>query len=132
MVANVAITSFTSSAVVVYVLQKLKSASWFPWLVEGRALVTRAVSIGAAAITAIGINYTWSVNPDGTHNLVLMNLSLATIALGAWHWLNQYAMQETIYQATVNKVAVTTDATGSIPARVAPGGAVVMPQEPAK
>jgi hypothetical protein len=132
MVANIAITSFTSSAVVVYVLQKLKSASWFPWLQAGRAMLSRAVSIGAAAIAAIGINYTWSVNPDGTHNLVLMNLSLASIALGAWHWLNQYAMQETIYQATVNKVAVTTNATGAIPALIAPGGAVVAPAGPAK
>lgn len=129
MVANVALTSFTSSAVAVFLIQKLKKASWFPWLQDGRAAISRAVSIGAAAVSALGINYTWAPNPDGTHNLVLMNLSLAAIALGFWHWLNQYALQETVYQATVNKVAVTTDAAGSIPARVAPSGAVVVPEK---
>lgn len=87
MVANVAITQFTSSAVVVFLMQRLKNASWFPWLKAGAAGVSRTVSIVAAALTAIGINYTWSPNPDGTHNLILMNLSLAALATGAWHWL---------------------------------------------
>lgn len=131
-VSNVAMTQFTSSAVVVYLMQKVKSASWFPLVQEGRALVNRIVSIGAAFLVAVGVSWSWSLNPtNGTHTLTIVNLSIFTVLHGAWHWLNQYALQETIYQAAVNKTSVTTDATGSIPARVAPGGAVVVP-EPAK
>ena len=131
-VSNVAMTQFTSSAVVVYLMQKVKTATWFPLVQQGKAMLNRIVSVTAAFLVAVGVSWSWSLNAaNGTHTLTIANLSFFTALHGAWHWLNQYALQETIYQAAVNKPAVTTDATGSIPARVAPGGAVVVP-DPAK
>ena len=103
--ANVALTTFTSSAVVVWAIQKLKAAKWFPLLKKGQAAITRTVSVVAALGTHLGVSYEWTRAADGTHTLVLGGLSAATILVGAWHWLNHYALQETIYQATVNKAA---------------------------
>ena len=124
-VSNIIATQFTSSAVVVYVMQRLKSASWFPWLQHGSATVSRAVSVVAAAAVAIGINYTW--NPQ-TRGLLITIPTRWGLAIGIWHWLNQFALQETIYQATVNKVSVTTVPTGpTAPVKVDSTGAVVVP-----
>jgi hypothetical protein len=128
-VSNVVMTQFTSSAVVVYLMQKVKTAKWFPLVQQGRATVNRMVSIVAAFLVAVGVSWTWSLDQStGTHTLVITGLSVYALLHGAWHWLNQFALQETVYQATVNKVSVTTDATDSIPVRVAPGGAVVVPE----
>lgn len=100
MVSNVAMTEFTSSALVVFLMQKLKTASWFPLIQEGRVWINRGISIGSAAFVAIGVNYTWSPESRG----LLITLPTLTAALiGLWHWLNQYALNETLYRATINK-----------------------------
>lgn len=130
--ANIVITQFTSSAIVVYIMQKLKSASWFPFLQHGQAAVSRIVSIALAGATAIGINYSW--NPS-TRGLLITIPTLAGLALGLWHWLSQYATNEILYQATVNKVSVTHAAnsdTPVMPAMVTKEGALVAPPEPPK
>lgn len=132
-ISNVAMTQFTSSAVVVYLMQKVKTATWFPLVQSGKAMLNRAVSLVAAFLVAVGVSWSWSKDPSsGTHTLTIMNLSWWSVVYGGWHWLNQYALQETIYQAAVNKPAVTTDAAGAVPAMIAPGGAVVVPPEPGK
>jgi hypothetical protein len=99
MVQNVALTTFTSSAVVVYLMQRLKRAKWFPLVQEDRAKLNRLFSIGAAAIGAMSVEYVW--NPS-TRNLGIHIPTLWVAIVGLWHWLNHYAMQETIYQATAN------------------------------
>jgi hypothetical protein len=132
-IANIPMTEFTSSAVVVYAMQKVKTAKWFPLVQEGRAWVNRIVSIVAAALVSIGIAWSWTKDPaTGTHTLVIMNIGLWSILHGFWHWLNQYALQETVYQATANKPGIASDAVGAVPAMVAPGGAVVVPPMPVK
>jgi hypothetical protein len=130
-ISNVAMTQFTSSAVVVYLMQKVKSAKWFPLVQNGRAMLNRVTSIVAAALVSIGISWSWTKDAaTGTHTLIIMNIGLWTVLHGFWHWLNQYALQETVYQATANKPGITTDAAGAVPAMVAPGGAVVAPPLP--
>lgn len=129
-VSNILATQFTSSAVVVYLMQKLKNAKWFPLVQDGRAILNRIVSIAAAFLTAVGISWSWTKDPaTGLHTFAIANIGMWSMIYGVWHWLNQYALQETIYQATINKISVTTDSTGSVPARVAPSGAVVVPPE---
>lgn len=103
MVANVAVTEFTTSAVAVFIVQKLKSAKWFPWLQAGKVWASRVASVALAGVGALGVNYTWTPNPDGTHGLLIVVPTTGAIFLALWHWLNHYAMQETIYQATANK-----------------------------
>lgn len=127
-ISNPLVTQFTSAAIVTYLMQLVKNASWFPLVQRGRALLNRIVSIVAAAAVAIGISWSWTKDPQtGLHTFVIANIGLWTFFHGFWHWLNQFALQETVYQATANKPGITTDATGSVPARVAPGGAVVVP-----
>jgi hypothetical protein len=101
-VPNIAITEFTTSAVVVWLLQKLKSATWFPLVQQGKTWLNRIASIVLAGVGAIGVSYTWSPDPAGGHMLSVAIPTLSVAALGAWHWLNHFVMQETIYQATSN------------------------------
>ena len=125
--ANIVITQLTSSAIVVYIMQKLKSASWFPFLQHGQAMVSRIVSIALAGVTAIGINYSW--NPQ-TRGLLITIPTLTGLVAGLWHWGSQYATNEILYQATVNKISVTHAPVQGpvVPAMVAPSGAVVVPE----
>ena len=108
MVANLAVTEFTTSAVAVFLLQKLKSAKWFPLVESGKAWASRMASIVLAGVGAVGVNYTWTPNPDGTHGLLIVVPTFTAIMLALWHWLNHYAMQETIYQATANKAVIVS------------------------
>lgn len=130
-ISNVAMTQFTSSAVVVFLMQKLKSAKWFPLVEQGRATLNRVVSIVAAAAVSLGIEWSWTKDAStGTHTLIIMNIGIWTLLHGGWHWLNQYALQETVYQATTNKPGIVSAAIAgpSIPARVDASGNVVVPQ----
>lgn len=131
MVANVAITEFTTSAVAVWLLQKLKAWPAFKLVQPGKAWLNRWASIILAALGAVGVSYTWTTF-NGANGVFIAWPGWFAVAIGGWHWLNHYVLQETIYQATVNKPSITTDSTGSIPVRVAPGGAVVVPPGPSK
>lgn len=126
-ISNVVMTEFTASAVVVYVMQQLKSAKWFPLVEEGRAILNRLISIGTAAFVAVGISWSWTKNPQGTHDFLIQNIGMWAVIHGFWHWLNQYCLQETIYQATTNKPAITHDSAGAVPVRMSPQGALVVP-----
>ena len=129
-VANVAVTEFTTSAVAVYVLQKLKTAKWFPLAQHGKAWLNRYASIALAALGAVGVNYTWTTY-SGAQGIFIAWPGWFAITIAAWHWLNHYVMQETIYQATVNKVSLTTAPTGepAIAAKVTAQGAMVVPAQ---
>jgi hypothetical protein len=130
-VSNIVMTQFTSSALVVWGMQKLKNAKWFPVLQHGETKVSRLFSVVMAAFVAVGINYTW--NPQ-TRGLLITLPTLMGALLGMWHWLNQFALQETIYQATVNKISITTQPGEgpAIPAKVTAQGALVIPVESTK
>lgn len=110
--ANIAVTQFTGAAVFVWGMEQLKSWPWFPILKkEGQVWLKRGASIAAAIGIHTGISYVW--NPpqitamDQGYNLLIHIPPLAVIVVTMWHWLGQYAMQETLYQATSNKVMVT-------------------------
>lgn len=132
--ANIVVTQFTASAVVVYGMQVLKNASWFPLLQSGRKYASRIVSILAAFAIHGGVSYTWdpSLDASGNRHLLIAIPTAAAVCVYLWHWLGQYALQEVMYQGTVNKVSVTTDQAGSVPTRVSPSGAMVVPPDPNK
>lgn len=106
--ANIVMTQFTYSAVVVYGMQRLKAASWFPLLQAGQARASRTFSIIAAFFGHAGISYVWdpTVDANGMRHLAIAIPTLWGAALLIWHWLGQYAMQETLYQAAANKAPV--------------------------
>ena len=98
--ASIGLTHFTSSAIVVYAMNRLKAASWFPLIQKEKATMNRIFSVVIAFAVSIGIHYTW----DPTARIFALTLpTLSALGLGVWHWINQYAMQETLYQITNNK-----------------------------
>jgi hypothetical protein len=94
------LTHVTSAAIVVWGINKLKSASWFPFLQKNWTIVNRTFSVVAAFGVSIGISYQWSANASGGHQLVLQIPGLAALVLSLWHVLNQYVLQETLFQVT--------------------------------
>lgn len=128
-IANVLSTQVTAAAMTVWALQKLKDAPWFPLLQHGQKSISRAASAIASAFVSIGIGYTWTKNADGSHVLMLAIPTLPILVAGVWHWGQQFAFNELIYQSTVNKLSVTTSANGEATAapRVTPQGQVVLP-----
>ena len=93
---------FISSAMGVALLQWLKRASWFPWAQQaGTKTSNRVMAIIIALFGATGISYAW--NPEN-HTLLLMNLSFWGVTNALWHWIQQFILQETVYQATANRV----------------------------
>jgi hypothetical protein len=101
--SNVAITQFGAAAAITYAIQFLKKSRWFPLIKEGQVIGTRVWSLLAATLTQVGINYSWNANANGTHNLIIENISLAAVMYAIWHVFCSYALQETIYQAAINK-----------------------------
>lgn len=101
--SNIVITQVSSAAILVWVLQRLKSATWFPWLQnEGQVVAKRIISIAAAIGSHTGISWVWApaaAAAAGSHTLTLTIPALAVIAVTVWHWLSQYILQELIYQA---------------------------------
>lgn len=110
--ANIVVTQVTSAAVVVWGIQKLKAASWFPWLKNnGQVWAKRLLSVGTALLTHAGISHVWNPAPAGATFLgtITFTIPMASVMLvGLWHWLNQYVMQELIYQGTSNRSAAPT------------------------
>jgi len=127
--ASIVLTQVTAGASAVWIMQYLKTSKWFPLLQEGKKYVSRGVSMAAAFLIHGGVSYTWdpSLDANGNRHLMLAIPTLAAFSVFMWHWFGQYTLQELMYQGTINRVAVTTDSTGSVPARVAPSGAVVVP-----
>jgi hypothetical protein len=118
--ANIAMTHFTIGAVTVAALQWLKSSPWFPWIQAGQTKLLRAISALAAAGTAVGIGYTWNAQD---HALTITGLTLTGIALAAWAWLKQFAVQEFMYRATrpssASAVAIVNPSVTDSPGAVA-------------
>jgi hypothetical protein len=100
MIANLAMTELTSSAIVVFAIQKLKSAKWFPWIEAGKKTGSRVASVIGATMTAIAVNYSW--NPQ-TRVISIAIPTLGVFLLACWHWLNHFATQELMYQMTANR-----------------------------
>ena len=92
---DLVISQVTLSAVVVVILQHLKSASWFPWLTQETEKAKRIVAAFAAALTAIGIHYNYDAT---TGTLMFTGITVAAIGHGIWHWIQSYAFQEVLYK----------------------------------
>ena len=105
--ANVAVSQFTGAAIVVFIMNQVKAAPWFPWLgKEGQVLRKRFVAVLAAITVHTGIHFIWNPGTGEVWRQIVINLPAPWVmVVTMWHWFGQFAMQETIYQATSNKVA---------------------------
>lgn len=100
----------TTGAAIVYTIQWLKLAHWFPWLDVDAKRACRVISALAAGVAAIGIGWTYQADvANGT--LVITGLSAHAVMGAGWEWLKQIASQQLIYDAAVaeRKVQVVSE-----------------------
>ena len=125
--SNIVLTTITSSALFVLVIQWLKNCERVTWIQKGSKRASRVLSLFLAFVGHAGVSYVW--NP-GVRQLVITLPTFWAVLVYLWHVANHFALQETIYQATINKVpTVTAGAAGpTLAARVDAKGAVVVPE----
>lgn len=92
------LSQLTSSAMVIYFLQTLKKSSWFPWLTAETKTLNRLVGFLGAGLTAVGIHFAFDVQQG---QLLITGLTFSGLLHGAWHWAQQYALQQLAYDAAV-------------------------------
>jgi hypothetical protein len=107
--ASVLFSHFTSAALVVWIMQVLKKATWFPWLqMQGQAELKRFVSLVGALAAHTGINYAWHANlaAQGGYQLLVTIPPLSFIVQFVWRWIGQYVMQEGWYKLVYERLSV--------------------------
>ena len=67
---SIAMTEFATSGLVVYFMQWLKGAKWFPWLTKETAKLNRGASVVLAAITEGPINARIALTPASRRRLI--------------------------------------------------------------
>jgi hypothetical protein len=100
----------TASAVTVWLIQKLKEASWFKMLTPSSTTMNRLASVVAAILTATGIHVAFNSGTLTVTGLTGMAILTAGIA-----WVKSFVMNELIYQGIVNRPT-------NVPVTVAGGG----------
>lgn len=95
----------TTSALIVYLIQSLKSWSVLSWVTEDSERTNRILSILAALIASTGITWTFEM-AEGT--LIVHGLTWWGIGAGLYEWAKQWVTQKMIYElAAKPKVVVT-------------------------
>ena len=91
-------TQVTASAVIVWLLQRLKQSKYFPFITAESAKLNRYLAVCASALAAAGIHFNFN-HDAGT--LVISGLLLSNLLHFAGAWLRSFVFQEIIYQAAV-------------------------------
>jgi hypothetical protein len=97
---DLVISQVTLSTVVVVVMEWLKKAQWFPWISAQSDKVNKALGAFLAAVTAVGIHYTYDAS---TATLTFTGISFGALGHAFWHWLQSYAVQETVYKGAFHQ-----------------------------
>lgn len=102
MESNLAVNQLTIAAGIVAFIQWLKKSNLpiFGWINAGSGKVNRLISVVAAAASAQGIGVTWDTEH---HALAITGLTLAAVGGFAWHWIQQFGLQEWIYRSAIYK-----------------------------
>jgi hypothetical protein len=83
------------------ILERLKNASWFPWLKqEGTKTKNIIAAIIASGVAITGINYVYD---PSAHTVLLTNVSFVMVAHAVWSWFTQFALQQGWYELRYNK-----------------------------
>lgn len=93
-------SQLTSAAIVVYLLQWAKSCPIIPWITEHSKGISRLTSAGLAAVSAIGVHYSFDAEAG---RLVVEGLTVSGLLHGLWLFGNQFALQQLAYDAVLNK-----------------------------
>jgi len=113
--------------IAVWVIQKLKSANWFPWLTQNSAVTSRIVAYAIAVLTAAGITWQWNVAQG---QLIINGLVWQTVVQGMWTALAGLVTNEMAYALLQIKQQTTSTnkAVGAAPIPSPPP--VAMPDKP--
>jgi hypothetical protein len=118
------LSHISSAAIFVFLMQKLKAASWFPWVnKEGQIWTKRISSFVYAFCAQTGISHVWGTGPStlpGSHVLLITIPALSVIAVSLWHNFNQFVLQELIYRAVPNGNGAPAPAVPAAPVAPAP------------
>ena len=87
----------TSSAVVVYGIEWLKSSGWCPWITADTRTVNRIMSGIAAAAMAFGISWTYDPAVGGDIHIPMLSILIG----GGYDWLKQFVMQQVIWDGVL-------------------------------
>ena len=117
---NEILSQLTAAAVTVYALQALKASQWFPWMTQKTRTLNRLFSALGALVGAVGVHLAFAPSaaaaPAGTYTFTITGLTLGNVGLGIWHWANQFAGQQLLYDGVVSKTsAQTPQAVTSVP-----------------
>ena len=80
--------------IAVWLIQKLKTANWFPWLTQNSAMASRVVAYAIALLTAAGITWQWNAAQG---QLIITGLMWQTIVQGIWTALAGLVTNEMTY-----------------------------------
>lgn len=108
---NAALSVFTSSAIVVWLIQQVKASKYFPWITAETTKINRVASAILAMLTSAGLGWAWT---PATHTLVISNLTWAVVGLAVWHSIQHFCLQEAIYRATERKSSIIAPQASSV------------------
>jgi hypothetical protein len=100
MTADLISTQITASAVIVWVMQKLKNSNRFPWLSQYTWLANRTVSIIVSGAMALGIHADFDP-VKGV--LAISGLTYISLMHGLGDWLRSAVIQQLIYIGAVKR-----------------------------
>jgi hypothetical protein len=89
------------SVLVVFVLQWLKNARWFPWVAEHTTTLNRVIAFVIAVLTSIGFQFALVGNWQMGGTLTIQLPSAGAIFSVITHSLAQAGIQEGFYQSVV-------------------------------
>lgn len=98
------VTQFTGAAMIVWIIQGLKSAGWFPHMDVDTVKVNRFVSALAALATASALHWNWDA---ATSSITISGLTVVNVTHFVWAALQQFVGQEMIYQIVYAPKTVT-------------------------
>jgi len=94
------LSTITSNAVVILIIQKLKSSKAFPWISSETKRLNTLLAYLGSLLAAVGVHASYD---HATGTLVITGLTMMGILHGLWTWLQSYATQELMYQGFFNK-----------------------------
>ncbi len=100
---------FAISAVIVYVVERLKYWPSFRWIDTDTDRVNRIVSIAAALFTAVGLQISMAGSFHAGGTLTITWPSVAQMYDAGTHFVAQMAMQELMYRGAIKKAKVPVE-----------------------
>lgn len=93
-------TNVAVAAVLSFLMQKLKSSRFCPWMTAETAKLNRIVAIVLSGLATLGIHVVCSkVN----HSCTVTWVDWTTIVGGLWQWLAQFVVTHGWYKITTSK-----------------------------